>query len=99
MIMKQEAETHKMTISKLEREKTDAVKLHEVEIKTFERKIERMRESVRQSLYFYPVLFYLVCHMHFYFRLSFRPLHFAPLFPPPPPPRFHEIQGLAFPFT
>ena len=47
MILKQEAETQKLTIAKLEREKADAAKLHEVEIKTFERKIERMRESVR----------------------------------------------------
>ena len=52
MILKQEAETQKMSIAKLEREKTDAEKLHEVEIKTFERKIERMRESVSPYSFF-----------------------------------------------
>ena len=51
MILKQEAETHLLTIARLEREKTDAAKLHEVEIKTFERKIERMRESVGRALW------------------------------------------------
>merc|ERR1719419_1306776 len=49
MILKQEAETQKLTIAKLERENKDAEKLHEVEIKTFERKIERMRESVKYA--------------------------------------------------